>query len=173
MRRLAAGLTSGWAAVAGTAAAASIALAMLVLTCVFVAVAVPRASLGYRTEVLQRTLRAAPSSQTAVLASAYFTGLKLNAGELEYAQQEFMAGLHRDGLPLAPARTEWSGLATGSSPFSVAGRPADTKLATPQLELVYRSGMAGNARLVAGSMPDTAVTSGARAIQVIGDWKIG
>ncbi len=50
---------AAWPAVTGTAAAASVTLALLVLVCAFVAVAVPRASLGYRTAVLQRTFRAA------------------------------------------------------------------------------------------------------------------
>ena len=41
-------------AVTGTGAAASLALALLVLVCAFVAVAMPRARLGYPTAVLQR-----------------------------------------------------------------------------------------------------------------------
>ena len=43
---------AAWPAITGTAAAASVTLALLVLVCTFVAVAVPRASLGYRTAVL-------------------------------------------------------------------------------------------------------------------------
>ena len=46
----------------GTGAAASVALAILVLAGVFIAVAVPRASLGYRTQVVQRIFHAAPST---------------------------------------------------------------------------------------------------------------
>ena len=47
-------------AVTGTGAAASATLALLALICAFVAVAVPRASLGYRTTVLQRAFQASP-----------------------------------------------------------------------------------------------------------------
>ena len=50
---------AAWPAMTGTAAAASVTLALLVLVCTFVAVAVPRASLGYRTAVLQRAFHAA------------------------------------------------------------------------------------------------------------------
>ena len=62
-------------AMTGTGAAASLALALLVLVCAFVAVAVPRASLGYRTAVLQRSFHAASSSATTVLADATINGL--------------------------------------------------------------------------------------------------
>ncbi len=142
------------AAVTGTGAAASLALALLVLVCAFVAVAVPRASLGYRTQVLQRTFRAASSSATTVLADAGISGLSRSYPERGPAgappAASSPAGLRRDGLPLAPPGADWSGLATGSAPFSVAGQAPATTMAAPQLELLYRSGLGRNARLVAG-----------------------
>ena len=61
--------------VTGTGAAASLALAMLVLVCTFIAVAVPRASLDYRTQALQRIFRSTSSAQTAVVADAEISGL--------------------------------------------------------------------------------------------------
>src|SRR3984893_16163807 len=67
-----------WAAVTGTGAAGSAALAILVLVCAFIAVAVPRASLGYRTQVLQRIFRAASSSPTTILADAAVSGAASN-----------------------------------------------------------------------------------------------
>jgi hypothetical protein len=149
-------ITASWATVAGTGVAASLALAMLVAVCAFVAVAVPRASLGYRTQVLQRAFHAASSSSTTVLADADITGLSqdyLNDSQLESARGELVAGLRREGLPLAPPGADWSGMVTGSAPFSVAGRPAATTTATPQLELLYRSDLGRNATLVSGSLP--------------------
>ncbi len=143
-------------AVTGTGAAASLALALLVLVCTFVAVAVPRASLGYRTAVLQRSFHAASSSTTTVLADASINGLgggTLTAAQLALAQRQLSDGLGRDGLPLAPATADWSGMATGSAPFTVSGRPPDRTMAPPQLELVYRSGLGRNARLAAGALP--------------------
>jgi putative ABC transport system permease protein len=150
-----------WPAAIGTGAAAGAALAILVAVCAFVAVAVPRASLGYRTQVLQRAFQAASSSETTVLADAGITGLNssyLSAEQLESARGQLVDGLRRDGLPLAPPGPEWSGLATGSNPFSVAGEPASKAMAPPQLELLYRSGLSGNATLIAGSLPASAAT---------------
>ena len=98
-----------WPAVTGTGAAASVALGLLVLVCTFIAVAVPRASLGYRTEVLQRAFRATSSAQTTVLADANITGLTvhyLSATQLATVQGHVAAGLHRDALPLAPRATQ-------------------------------------------------------------------
>ena len=150
-------------AVTGTGAAASLALALLVLVCAFVAVAVPRASLGYRTAVLQRTFHAASSSATTVLADATINGLSggsLSAPQLASAQRQLADGLGREGLPLAPATADWSGMVTGSAPFTVVGRPPDRTLAAPQLELLYRSGLGRNTRLVSGTLPGAGAGTG-------------
>ncbi len=150
-------------AVTGTGAAASLALALLVLVCAFVAVAVPRASLGYRTAVLQRSFHAASSSTTTVLADATINGLSggsLSAAQLASAQRQLTGGLGRDGLPLAPATADWSGMVTGSAPFTAIGRPPDRTMAAPQLELVYRSALGRNTRLVAGALPGAGAGGG-------------
>jgi hypothetical protein len=110
----------GWTAV----------LALVVLICTFVAVAVPRASLGYRTAVLQRTFAAVPAAQKTVLGDgdlSGFGGQPLTTAQLEKARVELAAGLRHDGLPLAePAsRWQWTGLATGTSPLS--GAPPGTE----------------------------------------------
>ena len=144
--------------VTGTGAAASLALAMLVLVCTFVAVAVPRASLDYRTQALQRTFRSVSSAQTAVVADADITGLTgsyLTAADMAAARGTLAAGLHHEGLPLAPAAAQWAGLDTGSSSFS-GSRPPFTG-AAPVLELMYRDRLGSGTALVAGSLP-TSVT---------------
>ena len=156
-------LAAAGTAVTGTGPAASLALALLVLVCAFVAVAVPRASLGYRTAVLQKIFHAAPSSATTVLADATINGLTgstLSADQLASAQAQLADGLGRDGLPLAPATADWSGMVTGSAPFTVTGRPPDQTMAAPQLELVYRSGLGRNARLVSGALPGAGAGQG-------------
>jgi len=147
--------------VTGTGAAASLALAMLVLVCTFVAVAVPRASLDYRTQALQRIFRSASSAQTAVVADADITGLAgtyLGAEQLTGAQDTLAAGLHHQGVPLAPPAAQWAGLDTGSSAFS-GGRPPATG-APPVLELMYRNTLSRDTALVAGSMPTSVITHG-------------
>src|ERR1700722_7958079 len=163
MRRAIPWIRRSWSAVTGTGTAASVALALLVMACAFVAVALPRASLGYRTQVLQRIFRSAPSSQTSVLADAGITSLGSNyltTAQLTSAQDQLLAGLRGDDLPLAPAAQQWNGLSTGSTPFTVIGRPADKTLAPPQLELIYRSELNSNARLVAGTLPSQATLNG-------------
>src|SRR5262249_37970236 len=151
---------AAWPTVTGTGAAASATLALLVLICAFVAVAVPRASLGYRTAVLQRTLAAAPAVQKTVLADGDLSaigGASLSVAGLEKARVQLAAGLHRDGLLLArpAARWQWSGLATGTTLLSGARAPALRHLAQPQLELIYRSTLASHSVVVAGSLPTT------------------
>jgi putative ABC transport system permease protein len=152
---------TSWPAATGTGAAASLALALLVLVCVFVAMAVPRASLGYRTAVLQRTFRATSSAQSTVIADGQFTGGAvsfLDPSLMAAAQHELADGLSRDGLPLAPPAGQWDGLTTGSNPFS-GGRPPSTG-APAEIELMYRSGLARNNVLVAGSLPRTMTPRG-------------
>jgi hypothetical protein len=144
--------------VTGTGAAASATLALLVLICAFVAVAVPRASLGYRTAVLQRTFAAVPATQKTVLGDGDLSELgqqPLSAAQLERSRVQLAAGLHRDGLPLAgpSARWQWSGLATGTIPLSGATADASRHMAQPELELLYRSTLARQSVLVAGSLP--------------------
>ena len=147
----------------GTGAAATVALGLLVLVCTFVAVAVPRASLDYRTQALQHIFRSASSAQTAVVADGQFSGGSvsfLDPSLMAVAQHELGAGLRRDGLPLAPDATQWGGLASGSTAFS-GGRPPHTG-APPAIELMYRTGLARNATLVAGSMPSSVTPRGNR-----------
>src|SRR5262249_58926951 len=67
------------------------------------------------------------------------------------------AGRARAGVPLAePAtRWQWSGLATGATPLSGATAPALRHTAEPVVRLVYRSTLASQSVLVAGSLPTT------------------
>ena len=159
MRQAAARMKAALSSVTGTGAAATIALALLVLVCTFIAVSLPRASLGYRTQVLHRAIRAAPSSQTTVLGDADISGETISgvsshpvtAAQLAAAQRKLAAGLLRNGLPLAPAGAQWADLTSATSPFS-GGRPPTTGALT-QVELLYRSHLLGNAALVTGSVP--------------------
>jgi putative ABC transport system permease protein len=149
-------IAASWVAATGVATAASLALAILVLAGSFIAVAVPRASLGYRTQVVQRIFHAAPSQQTAVLGDANLSGLSqgyLSAGELALAGRQLSGSLLRDGLPLAPAASQWSGLAINAGAVSGTSGPSAGHLGPPQLEILYRSGLGSNATLVAGSLP--------------------
>jgi putative ABC transport system permease protein len=159
-------IAASWHVLTGTGAAASAALAILVLACTFIAVAVPRASLGYRTQVIQRILRAASAQETAVLANTDLSGLDqayLGPGQLAAAGSKLADGLLGAGLPLAPAASQWSSLVISAGPVSGAPRPAAQHMVTPQLQLLYRSGLARNAALLAGSLPTRAQGHGSSA----------
>ena len=154
---------AAWPAITGTAAAASVTLALLVLVCTFMAVAVPRASLGYRTAVLQRTFHETAAAQRVVLADGDLTGLgaqPLSPALLDTATAQLAAGLRQGGLPLAAARAQWSGIATGTTELSGATAPELRHMPQPMIELLYRSGLASRSTLTAGSMPAVVTTHG-------------
>lgn len=162
----------GTAAV-GNGVAAFAALGILVLVTVFVAVALPRANLGYRTRVLRQTFSAASPEQTAVLADADITGLTqsvfntaqaiLSVGQVSLDGNWMADSLRRVGLPLAPAAAQWAGVTASAGQLSGAPRPVPGSMAPPQLELLYRSPLGSNARLVAGSLPAGFVGQGGDA----------
>jgi putative ABC transport system permease protein len=157
---------AAWPALTGTAAAASVTLALLVLVCTFVAVAVPRASLGYRTAVLQRAFHAASPLQQAVLADGDLSGLggpPLSARQLEAARLRLAAGLRQEGLPLSAPHTQWSGLATGATTLAGAAASALRHVGQPQIELLYRNTLTSQSALVAGAMPVSVQASGSAA----------
>ena len=133
-------LRARWAAVTGTAGAASIALALLVLSCVFVAVAGPRESLGFRTRALQSSFATSTPLVKSVLATISFTAFAvpfrgpIEVADLAQARNQLRANLARTGLPLAPAAADWSTLTTtqaivgGAAPSAYDG-PAPPELA--------------------------------------------
>lgn len=170
-RALRSRIAASWVAATGAGTAASFALAILVLAGAFIAVAVPRASVGYRTQVVQRILRAAPSQQTAVLGDANVSGLNqghLGAGQLALAGRTLSGSLAHDGLPLAPAASQWSGLAINAGTASGTAGPSAAHLGPPQLEILYRSGLGSNATLVAGSLPTRVQGHGSSAAFQVG-----
>lgn len=155
------GLTRAWRA----HGPASSGFGLLVLACVFLAIAGPRADLALRTHALRQSLAATTPVARSVYATLDDTGFSADLGELPSAKSlastgaQLRSNLMRDHLPLAGTADDWSGLA---SPFFtvsglarvVSGPPP------PQLELVYRRPLAGYATIVAGHLPTTARLSG-------------
>jgi putative ABC transport system permease protein len=148
----------GWIAISGTAAAASLGLALLVFTAVFISVAIPRASLGQRTRALQRILAAAPAASTAVTGNLSYTTFDVNFAERPFAARqlaatraELVAGLAGRHLPLGTAPA-WGGLVsayavvTGAAPRATASLP-------PRMEILYRDRLVRYSRLTAGRFP--------------------
>jgi putative ABC transport system permease protein len=155
-------LRAGWVAATGTAAAASIALGLLVGVCTFIAVAVPRASLGYRTTALQRTLSSLPLLQKAVLGDADVSSVQgsLSPAALEPARAQLGSSLAASGVPLAASAQQWSGLLFGPLQNELSGQMTlPGHIGSARIQLLYRSSLAAWARLVAGRYP-----SGARPL---------
>ena len=150
MSGLAGRLRAGWAAVTGTGAAASIALALLVFACTFIAAYLPRASLTSRTEALQQTFAAGSQLDRSVTASSQADDSGIGGADNIDGFWPLVAGsLRVAGLRPAPQAAGWAGIT--SLPVRLAGSPG-------QFELAYRSTLGGNARLVTGTMPTTVVT---------------
>lgn len=153
-------LRARWAGLTGTGSAASAALALLVLGCVFVAVAGPRQSLGFRTRALQSSLAAAPPLARSVTAASDYTSFDASfvgpipASTLAEARGQLRARLARTGLPLQPAAADWSSMTSAYETVSGAARRAFNSVHPPMLEVIYRDALARKARLVAGSYPD-------------------
>ena len=142
----------------GTAAAASLGLALLVFAAVLISMAIPRASLGQRTQALQRSLATLPATSTAVIGNLpyptfgnYFPGRPATAGQLAATQSELAAGLARQGLPVATA-SAWVGLASGLAQVTGFGPQAMSSF-PPKMEILYRDRLGRFSRLVTGHLP--------------------
>ena len=155
----AARLRERWTALTGTGGAASLALALLVLGCVFVAVGGPRESLGFRTRALQSSLATASPLIKSVVANSDYTAFTVSfhgpvtTGALASARGQLRSHLIGAGLPLAPAAADWSSLTTAFGAVGGAARSAFNGLFPPRLEIIYRDTLPTNARLVAGAYP--------------------
>ena len=145
---------------------------MLVIASVFVAVALPRASVSFRTRALRQVVAATPPTGRAVVGSTDFTSLAITAGitpgpsspgigtgEMAAVAGELAAGLRAEGLPLRPVRDRWWGLTSGYMAVPDAARRAYFGATAPQVEVLYRTYLGRNARVVAGTMP-AAVSAG-------------
>jgi putative ABC transport system permease protein len=167
MMRPARRLKATWAGLAGTGAAASASLGLLVFFCVFVAVAGPRDSLALRTHAFRQVLGTAPAAEKSVTANLDFTtfATALNGpflpSDLGAARDELAANLVKARLPLAPGAS-WSGLASAYAPVSGAG-PRAAGCKPPEMEVLYRDQLGRYARLVSGRLPGGAPASGQAA----------
>jgi len=161
----------------GAAAAGTLALALLVGCCVFIALAGPALSLHIRTQALQQTLAGYASTDKTVQMSAPWIDfinpdgtsapaqdLDLTQDQLASSTSELGGGLTALHVPLAPGA--WAGLTTrlftvvsGAGPQAQAG-------ASPELEVVYRDPLAGNAQVMAGTYASGAVQAGSLGVAV-------
>ncbi len=140
----------------------ALALALLILGCVFVSVAGPRYSLHARTRALQHALAGVAPVDSAVQVSADWASFAsqvsqanpplLDDSQLSESRQQLGQFLTRTPLPLGPG--QWAGLST--DPLLVtAGAAASAQPGgiAPELEVLYRDALTSNVTLMAGSFP--------------------
>ncbi len=159
----------------GGAPVSALALTLLVLGCVFVAVAGPRYSLHSRTQALQQDLAAlAPVEQAVQLTddwNSFTTQVSgsippmLADSQLSESRSQLARFLRATPLPLGAG--QWAGLST--RPLTVtAGAPPSVEPNgdAPKLEVIYRDPLTSNATLVAGSFPPPSSLGGMLHIAV-------
>jgi putative ABC transport system permease protein len=173
MRRL-----PGLSRAVGAAAGTTLALALLVGSCVFAAMAGPALSLHTRSQALHQTLAGLAPTVTAVQVSGDYTDFTSNLEQSEYtgravpnmtlaqltaATSEIGRGLARMTLPVAGGA--WASLfskdlviSSGAGAAAMAGAALP-----PKLEVVYRDPLTTNARLVSGTYATAGVPAGAVA----------
>jgi putative ABC transport system permease protein len=155
-RRLRAALGTGWVTLTGTGAAASAGFALLVFASVLASLAIPRESVGLRTEALHRVIAGSPSGDWAVTGTAVMesaTGIPLDptATDMATAGASLRAQLATAGMPVASEPPAWSGLSASDVQLTGATRPAG--YGPPQFDLTYRAALARYSRIVAGRFP--------------------
>ncbi len=158
----------------GTAAGGALALALLACGCVFLALAGPALSLHTRTDALRQTLNALPDTTRTVQASAAWSNFTqslpnppgLTPFELSQSAREIGSSLAAQPLPLGAGR--WVSLT--AKPLVVAVGAAKTAFAAapPELEVSYRTPMAGYVQVVKGSLDSGGAPGGAVAVAVTG-----
>lgn len=135
-----------------------LALAVIALLAAFLATAGPREITSLQNKTLRQTLTHAGGFSVSATSSSQIIGLGqgLTAAQIQTMSSVMASYIHP---PLvSPARQQWSGL---TGPLLLVLNPAPQAVAfkPPQLEVVYRAAMSGNARLVSGTMPQSATAS--------------
>ena len=132
-----------------------LALALIALLAAFLATAGPREITSLQNNTLRQTLAQAGGFSVSATSSSQIIGFGqgLTAAQIQ-TMSSVMASYIRPPL-VSPARQQWSGL---TAPLLGVLNPAPQAVAfePPQIEVAYRSALSGNARLVSGTMPQSA-----------------
>lgn len=127
---------------------------LVVLGSVFVALAVPRYDTRTQTAALRQTLATVPSAERSVVASADWPQLvsgqenqdaTLSVTDIGTQASAIASGLTGLAVPLGPSSAAWSGVTSAFIPSNDKGA---------ELEVAYRSALAGHSQLIAGRPPD-------------------
>jgi putative ABC transport system permease protein len=161
----------------GTGAAATVVLALLVLGCVFVAVAGPRESLATQTQALRKTFAGGSPLASSVVATSNWNQFTADLqGEFFVSNQQtafvtsqqlgevttqLRGDLAGDGVPAAPASADWAGLTPATVPLVSGAKqgPAYLDRQPAKLEVLYREPFTRYTSLIAGHYPGTGMGS--------------
>ena len=155
-RRLRPALGTGWVALTGTGAAASVAFGLLVFASVLASLAIPRESVALRTGALQRVIATSQRGEwtvtgTAVMESTTGVPIEASATDMATAGASLRSQLAAAGMPIASDPPAWSGLT--ASDVQVTGAARAAGYGQPQFDMVYRTALARYSRVVAGRLP--------------------
>ena len=156
----------------GTAAGGALALALLACGCVFAALAGPALSLHTRTEALHQILAGFPNTTRTVQVTAAWSDFvgslpgarQLTQDQLTQVNDQIGAGLAAQPLPLGAG--QWTSLTTKGLVVGAGAGPKAQAAAPPQLEVTYRTSLAGYAQVVLGSLAGRGAPAGAVAVAV-------
>jgi putative ABC transport system permease protein len=147
-------LRGRWRALTGSASAATAGLGLLVLACVLVAMAGPRASAQMQTNAVRKIIAQAPADTKAVVAAASASQLTPASGvptvaEITGVGTELRAQMR--GAPLARSSADLSSIT--SAFMWVNDHSPDVGKRAVEIELVHQTGLTSHARLVGGTLP--------------------
>jgi putative ABC transport system permease protein len=155
MRALWRRLRAAWVTLTGTGAAPTVAFGMLVFVAVLASLAIPRESVALRTGALQHVIAASSPADRTVVGTVPVTSMGGEAGvtasDIAAVGTSLRARLAAGDVPVAGDSPAWASLTTAYVPVSGAGQA--TGYGPPQLELTYRTALAGYSHLVAGRLP--------------------
>lgn len=157
--------TASWRTLAGTGTSANAALAVLVFVTVLAAMAIPRASLGLRTNALQQIFAQLPSAARTMTASIDYPSFNQSVGggnvpaQLASIREQLTGQMTAAKVPIEPADS-WSSLTTANLATFGAARRAYYGPSAPVVQLVYRDALRRDARLLAGTWPDAVTQQG-------------
>jgi putative ABC transport system permease protein len=154
VNRLLSRLRGRWRALTGTASAATAGLGLLVLACVLVAMAGPRASAQMQTNAVRQMIRHATADTKAVVATASASQLTPPSGVPTVAEITGVGtALHAQlrGIPVARSSADLSAIT--SAFMWVNDHSPNLGNRAVQVELVYQTGLSSHARLMSGTLP--------------------
>jgi putative ABC transport system permease protein len=149
-------VTTRWRQITGSGSATAVAFCLVACACSLVAVAGPRAGAQLRTNAFRQLAATTPAADKTVVGSldagTLGSALYQQVGAVQVArtQADLRSNLAKM-LPLAPAGTDWGGITSPFTSFADRSRAVGTD--NTLLELVYRSSLSKNVRVLAGSLP--------------------